>query len=84
MLVPLNDRVIVKRSEAETQTKSGLILPTASQEKPNKGEVVASASEHVAEGDIVFFSSYAGSTVNYEDTEYLILKSDELLGKISQ
>ncbi|MEC8276305.1 MAG: co-chaperone GroES [Myxococcota bacterium] len=84
MLVPLNDRVIVKRSEAETQTKSGLILPSSSQEKPNKGEVIATASEHVSKGDIVFFSSYSGSTVNYEENEYLILKSDELLGKISQ
>ena len=56
MLVPLNDRVIVKRSEAETQTKPGLILPSSSQEKPNKGEVIATASEHVAKGDIVFLA----------------------------
>ena len=83
MLVPLNDRVVVKRAEAETTTKSGLILPSSSQGKPNKGAVVASASEHVAEGDTVFFSEYSGSTVTFDGSDFLILKAEDLLGKIS-
>jgi chaperonin GroES len=84
MLTPLYDRVIVKRAEAEAKTKSGLFLPNSAQDKPTAGEVVASASDQVAVGDTVYFGEYSGSKVSYEGTDFLIIKADDLLGKISK
>jgi len=88
-LKPLGDRVIVKQAEAETQTKSGLILADTAKEKPQKGTVIAAgegklneAGERVAldvkAGDIVIYSKYGGTEVKVEGEDYLILRADDI------
>lgn len=89
---PLNNRILVKRSKAQT-TKGGIILPDSAQEKPKEGEVVAvgpgSRNEEgniepiaVKVGDRVLFSSYAGTEIKDQDVEeeYLILSEEDILG----
>ncbi|HEY2809988.1 MAG TPA: co-chaperone GroES [Rhabdochlamydiaceae bacterium] len=89
---PLGNRVLVKRSTTKT-TKGGIILPEAAQEKPRQGEIVAVGSGkiddkgeiqvmHVRVGDIILFSSYAGTEVkkDQDEAEYLILSEDDILG----
>ena len=88
-LKPLGDNVIVKQAAAETQTKSGLYVPEAAKEKPQRGEVLAVGAgrltndgERIAMdvkvGDTVIYSKYGGNEVKIEDEEYIILKSDQI------
>ena len=88
---PLHDRVIVKRIEEEETTKGGIIIPDTAKEKPQEGEVVAVGTGkrledgkilplEVKEGDRVLFGKYSGTEIKVEDTEYLILREDEILG----
>ena len=89
-LKPLGDRVIVKQAEAETQTKSGLILADTAKEKPQKGTVIAVGEGKwdedgekrialdVKAGDIVIYSKYGGTEVKVEGEEYLILRADDI------
>jgi len=88
-LKPLGDRVIVKQAEAETQTKSGLILADTAKEKPQKGSVIAVGDGKlnkkgvripldVKVGDTVIYSKYGGTEVKVEGDEYLILKADDI------
>lgn len=92
---PLNNRVLIKRSKAQT-TKGGIILPDTAQEKPKEGEIVAvgpglrdeEGSIHpltVKVGDKVLFSSYAGTEIkdNETDEEYLILSEEDILGVLA-
>ncbi len=89
---PLGNRVLVKRSKAQT-SKGGILLPDSAQEKPREGEVIATGQGkidedgkiepmHVKAGDRILFGSYAGTEVkNVEgDEEYLILSQDDILG----
>ncbi|MES2345505.1 MAG: co-chaperone GroES [Chlamydiota bacterium] len=89
---PLGNRVLVKRSKAQT-SKGGILLPETAQEKPKQGQVVAVGpgkmddegnvlSMHVQVGDLVLFGAYAGTEVKTEDlnVEYLIMAEDEILG----
>lgn len=93
---PLADRVVVRLSSSETKSKSGIIIPdTASKEKPQEGEVVAvgpgrldnSTGKRIAielkKGDKVLFESWAGKDYKFEDTEYKIVREDEVLGIIN-
>jgi len=89
-LKPLGDRVIVKQAEAETQTKSGLILADTAKEKPQKGTVIAVGEGKwdedgekrialdVKAGDTVIYSKYGGTEVKVEGEDYLILRADPL------
>ena len=88
---PLEDRVLVKPIEAETQTASGLYLPEASKERPVRGTVVAVgpgkrldngkvADMSVKKGDTVVYGKYAGTEVEIKGAEHLILRESELLG----
>ena len=89
---PLNNRVLVKRSKAQT-SKGGIILPDTAQEKPKEGEVIAvgpgirddEGKVHplaVKVGDRVLFSSYAGTEIKDKtsDDEFLILAEEDILG----
>ena len=88
-LKPLADRVILKTVEAEETTKSGLILTSASKEKPEVAEVVAVGPGGVVEGkevvmtvkvgDKVITSKYAGSEVKVDGVEYTIVRQDDIL-----
>ena len=84
-LVPLGDRVVLKQLEAEETTKSGIILTTASQEKPQEAEVVAvgpgteDVKMEVSVGQKVIYSKYAGTNVKMEEEEYIIVKQSDIL-----
>ena len=90
MIKPLNDRVLIKMVEAEETTKSGIILSSGSQEKPQIAEVVEVGPGGIDEdgkkvvmqikkGDKVITSKYSGTEVKYEGTEYIIVKQSDIL-----
>lgn len=88
-LIPLADRVVLKQSTPEEKTKSGIILTSTSQEKPQPAEVIAVGPGGVVDGkevvmnvkpgDMVIFSKYAGSEVKLDDEEYIIVKQSDIL-----
>jgi len=89
-IVPLGDRVVLKRADAESTTAGGIVLPDSAQDKPQRGEVVAVGDGHVKndgskvaltvkEGDRVIFSSYSGEEVDVGDNEYLLLRESDIL-----
>jgi chaperonin GroES len=90
---PLQDRILVKRVEAEEKTAGGIIIPDAAKEKPVEGEVIAVGNGRLLDsgerskpdvkvGDRVLFSKYSGSEVKVAGTEHLILREDDILGVI--
>jgi chaperonin GroES len=92
-IVPVNDKIIVKRMEAEEKTKGGIVLPDSAKEKPKQGKVLSLGdgkllpsgkrqSFMVREGDKVLFTSWAGSEVTVDGQEYLIMTEDDLLAVI--
>jgi chaperonin GroES len=92
-VVPLNDKIVVKRLEAEEKTAGGIVLPDAAKEKPRQGKILSvgegkllengkRAKFQVKEGDRVLFSSYAGNEVNLDGEEYLIMSEDDILAVI--
>jgi len=94
-LKPLEDRIVVKPNEAETQTASGLVIPDTAKEKPQEGKVVATGPGRiddngnrvpldVAEGDVVIFSKYGGTEVKYDGQEYLLLNARDILAVVSK
>ena len=88
-LIPLADRVVLKQSTPEEKTKSGIILTSTSQEKPQQAEVIAVGTGGVVDGkevvmnvkpgDMVIFSKYAGNEVKLDDEEYIIVKQSDIL-----
>lgn len=87
---PIRDRIIIRLLEAETATKSGIIIPDAAQEKPSQGEVLAVGTGRITEdgtlipmevkaGDRVLFGKYAGTAVKVDGSEYHILKEDDVM-----
>ena len=91
-LVPLGDRVVLKQVEAEETTKSGLILTTSAQEKPQEAEVIAvgpggmvdgkEVTMQVKPGDKVIYSKYAGNDVILEGEEYIIVRQNDILAVV--
>ena len=83
MIKPLSDRVLIKMKEAEETTKSGIILTTNSQEKPQIGPGAVKDGKlqemYVKKGDSVIVSKYAGTEVKYEGIDYLIVKQEDIL-----
>ncbi|MBW1688400.1 MAG: co-chaperone GroES [Deltaproteobacteria bacterium] len=90
---PLQDRIIVRRVDEEETTKGGIIIPDSAKEKPQEGKVIAvgkgKANEDgklqpldVKKGDKVLFSKYAGTEINIEGTEHLIIREDDVLGVV--
>jgi chaperonin GroES len=89
-VVPLNDKIVVKRLEAEDKTAGGILLPDSAKEKPKQGKVLSvgdgkllengkRASFQLKEGDRVLFSSYAGNEVSVDGEEFLIMSEDDVL-----
>ena len=87
---PLGDRIVVKRLEAESQTAGGIVLPDSAQEKPQSGKVLAVGTGRildngsrghmqVSEGDRVLFSSYAGTEIEVDGDELLIMSESDVL-----
>ena len=89
-VVPLGDKVAVKRLEADETTAGGILLPDSAKEKPLQGRVLSlgdgrllpdgtRATHQVNEGDRVLFTSYAGTEVIVDEEEVLIMNEDEIL-----
>ena len=91
-LVPLGDRVVLKQSEKEETTKSGIILAAKAQEKPVTAEVVAvgpggmvdgkEVTMQVKPGDRVIYSKYAGNEVKLDEDEYVIVRQNDILAVV--
>lgn len=85
MLKPLSDRVVLKMTEAEEKTESGIILSSGSKEKPQIAEVieVGPGNEDVKmvlkKGDKVVMNKYAGTEIKYKGEDYIIVKQDDIL-----
>ncbi len=92
-LKPLGDRVILKQAEAETATKSGILLASTAQEKPQRGTVLSVGEGKldnngnlvkpaVKEGDTVIYSKYGGTEVTIDGDEVIILRADDIYAVI--
>jgi chaperonin GroES len=90
---PLGDKVLVKRTEPETKTASGIYLPESAKEKPQEAQVIAVGQGRLLEngerlpfqvkkGDKVLLNKWGGSDVKIDDEEYLIVTEDDILGVI--
>ena len=93
-LSPLTDRVVLKQLEAEETTKSGIILTSASQEKPQEAEVIAvgpggmvdgkEVTMQVKEGQKVIYSKYAGTEVKLDGQQYIIVRQNDILAVVEE
>jgi chaperonin GroES len=94
-LTPLGDRVVVKPSQRDEVTKSGIVLPDTAKEKPQRGEVIAVGKGRydddgdripmeVSAGDNVLFAKYAGTEFKLEDEEFLILSEKDILAIVQE
>lgn len=89
-LRPLGDKILIKRVEAESKTKSGIVLPDSAKEKPRRGKVISvgegrrlesgeRAPLAVKKGDEVIFTSYAGTELKIDGEELMIMSEDDVL-----
>ena len=91
-LVPLGDRVVLKQLVAEETTKSGIVLPGQSKEKPQQAEVIAVGPGGVVDGkevemqvevgDKVIYSKYAGTEVKLDDEEFIVVRQNDIVAKV--
>jgi len=92
---PLEDRIVVQASEAETTTASGIVIPDTAKEKPQEGTVLAVGPGRfddngnripldVKVGDVVLYSKYGGTEVKYSGEEYLVLSARDVLAIIEK
>src|SRR5690606_21167835 len=84
-LTPLHDRVIVKPAAAEEKTAGGIIIPDTAKEKPQRGTVVAAGPGKkdepitVKAGDVVLYGKYAGTEIQIDGQDYLIMRESDIL-----
>jgi len=95
-LQPLEDRIVVRTSEAEETTASGLVIPDTAKEKPQQGEVLAAGPGRrsdttgevipldVKAGDLVVYSKYGGTEIEVDGEELLILSGRDVLAKVGK
>ncbi len=94
-LRPLGDRVVVRPAAREETTRSGIVLPDTSKERPQRGEVIAAGTGRVTDdgtkvemevkvGDTVLFAKYAGTEFKLEDQELLILSEKDILAVVGE
>lgn len=94
-LAPLDDRVVIKQSEAEKKSTGGIILPDTAKEKPQRGKIVATgpgkmldtgkrSEMNVKKGDEVIYAKYIGSEVEIGGEKYVILHENDILGVIEK
>jgi chaperonin GroES len=92
-ITPLHDRVLVRRLEEKETAKGGIIIPDTAKEKPQEGEVMAIGAGKMEKGrripldlnvgDRILFGKYTGNDISIDDQEYLILREEEILVKLS-
>ncbi len=91
---PLHDRVLILRSEEETKSSGGIVIPDSATEKPSRGEVVAVGKGKILDngdsrpldvkvGDIVLFGKYSGTEVKVDGKEYLVMREEDIMGVIA-
>lgn len=93
-LVPLGDKVVIRQMEAEEKTKSGIVLPTQSKEKPQEAEVIAvgpggnvygeEVTMMVKPGDKVIYAKYTGTEVKFDGNTYIILRQADILAIVEE
>ena len=92
-VTPLDDRVLVKQSDAEETTAGGIVLPDTAKEKPQRGKVIAAGIGKLLDsgqrgdmclkkGDEVFYGKYSGTEIKIDGEEYLIMTEAVILGVI--
>jgi chaperonin GroES len=91
-IIPLHDRVLLRRVEEKETAKGGIIIPDSAREKPHEGEVIAVGSGKMEKsrripldvkvGDRILFGKYTGNDIEIDGQEYLILREDEILVKV--
>ena len=92
---PLADKVLVQRLEAETKTAGGIVLPDSAKEKPQRGKIVSVGEGkllddgtrkkmQVKKGNIVLFTSYAGTEIKIDGKEYLIMDQSDIMAVIEK
>ncbi len=92
---PLDDRVLVKQSEAEEKTSGGIVLPDTAKEKPQRGKVVAvgpgklldtgkRAAMSVKKGNEVFYGKYSGTEIKIDGDPYVILRDSDVLAVVTK
>ena len=92
-VTPLHDRVLVRRLEEKETAKGGIIIPDTAKEKPHEGEVMAVGAGKIEKGkrvpldvkvgDRILFGKYTGNDILVDDQEYLILREEEILARLS-
>jgi chaperonin GroES len=92
-VTPLHDCVLVRRLEEKNTAKGGIIIPDTAKEKPQEGEVMAVGAGKIEKGkrvpldvkvgDRILFGKYTSSEIKIDDQEYLILREEEIFGKLS-
>jgi chaperonin GroES len=92
-IAPLHDRVLVRRLEEKETAKGGIIIPDTAKEKPQEGEVIAVGAGKIEKGkrvpldvkpgDRILFGKYTGNDITLEGQEYLILREEDILAKLS-
>ncbi|MGH3869413.1 MAG: co-chaperone GroES [Pseudonocardiaceae bacterium] len=91
---PLEDKIVVQASEAETMTASGIVIPDTAKEKPQEGKVLAVGPGRVNDsgaripvdvsvGDVVIYTKYGGTEIKYNGEEYLILSARDVLAVVN-
>jgi len=94
-IVPLNDRVMIQKIEMESKTAGGLFIPDAAKEKPFTGKVLGVGPGHYSAqgvfiattlqpGDVVVFGKYAGSEIEIDGKKLLLLKEEDVFGKVEE
>jgi len=92
-LRPLADRIIVKQSEAETKTATGIVLPDSAKERPTRGKVISVGPGKLDEkgkhmeiglraGDHVFYGKYSGTEIEVNSEKFVILRESDILGVV--
>lgn len=90
-IIPLRDRILIKRMGEEEKTKGGIIIPDSAKEKPMQGKVIAVGKGEVSkdgklippevkEGDMVLLAKYAGTEIKVEGEGHLIVRENDILG----
>jgi len=90
---PLHDRVLVKRTEEDSTSAGGIVIPDSASEKPSKGEIIAVGNGKILDsgevraldlkvGDRVLFGKYSGTEVKVDEDEYLVMREDDIMAII--
>jgi len=91
---PLADKVLVKRTEAESTTKGGIVLPDSAKEKPRRGKIISVGDGKLLEdgsrsdfqvkvGDTVLFSSYGGTEIKLDGEEFIIMEESDIMAVLN-